>query len=136
MSQLLSVVVPMYNEAAVLTRFDAAVSEQMQATGHPYEIIFVDDGSTDRTGEVLEALSRDDRVRILRNAQSRGLPAALNRAAAEASGALLARVARVSSASSRVSPVRSIRPSWLQNSATSPARTQPAGLHARSGARG
>jgi glycosyltransferase involved in cell wall biosynthesis len=70
----------------------AAVESVLAQEGVSFELLVVDDGSTDRTGEVLEALSRDDRVRILRNAQSRGLPAALNQAAAEASGALLARI--------------------------------------------
>jgi glycosyltransferase involved in cell wall biosynthesis len=70
----------------------AAVESVLAQEGVSFELVVVDDGSTDHTGEVLDAVGRDDRVRILRHARSRGLPAALNRAAAEAHGAMLARI--------------------------------------------
>lgn len=57
-----------------------------------FELIVVDDGSTDDTGAVLERFREDARVRVMRHAESRGLPAALNRAAGAARGAYLARI--------------------------------------------
>jgi glycosyltransferase involved in cell wall biosynthesis len=70
----------------------AAVESVLAQEGIAFELIIVDDGSTDHTGEVLETFSGDQRIRVLRNPKSQGLPAALNRAAAEAHGALLARI--------------------------------------------
>ncbi len=70
----------------------AAVESVLTQEAVALELIVVDDGSEDHTGEVLERLSRDDRLRILINPQSEGLPAALNRAAAEARGPFLARI--------------------------------------------
>ena len=70
----------------------AAIQSVLAQEGVSFELVVVDDGSTDQTGGVLGALSRDDRVRVLRNTRSRGLPAALNRAAAAARAGLLARI--------------------------------------------
>ena len=49
------VVVPCYNEAA---RLDTHAFRQFAAQGHPQRFLFVDDGSTDDTSEVLETLRR------------------------------------------------------------------------------
>ena len=70
----------------------AAVDSVLAQEGVSLELIIVDDGSTDHTASVLQRWSGDDRVRVFRNAESQGLPAALNRAAAEAQGAFLARI--------------------------------------------
>lgn len=66
MDKLLSVIIPVYNEQEVLpvsyTRFTAA----MQTTGYAYELIYVDDGSTDDTMQVLRGLAQQDtHVRVL-----------------------------------------------------------------------
>ncbi len=58
---LYSVIVPAYNEQEVLGVCHAELRGVMDATGKPYEIIFVDDGSTDRTPDIIATLARHDR---------------------------------------------------------------------------
>ncbi|MBE9540265.1 MAG: glycosyltransferase family 2 protein [Proteobacteria bacterium] len=60
MSELLSVVVPAYNEFSVLGEFHRRLSDVMSATGMGYEIIYVDDGSTDDTVTLLNRLREED----------------------------------------------------------------------------
>ena len=43
----LSIVVPLYNEEANLTPLYVRLTQVMAALDEPYEIVFVDDGSTD-----------------------------------------------------------------------------------------
>lgn len=71
---VLSVVVPALNEEgilpAALTSLLAALDGQVQ----DYEVIVVDDGSTDRTGEVAEEAARKNpRIRVVHNPVNRGL---------------------------------------------------------------
>ena len=47
MDGLLSLVIPVYNEADSLAPLVAEIDEALAAFGNPYEIVFVDDGSTD-----------------------------------------------------------------------------------------
>lgn len=56
----LSVVVPVYNEQANLKDLHAELAAALKATGRSYEILMVDDGSTDGSPETLEELSRSD----------------------------------------------------------------------------
>lgn len=56
----ISVVIPVYNEEENVARLHSVLKEVMDGTGLTYEIIFVDDGSRDSTGEILEKLQRDD----------------------------------------------------------------------------
>lgn len=53
---LVSVVVPVYNEAEVLADTWSRLDSILAGTGHTYEIVFVDDGSTDDTADLLEEL--------------------------------------------------------------------------------
>lgn len=53
----LSVVVPLYNEEESLPELEAWIDRVARANGISYEIIFVNDGSTDRSWEVIEELS-------------------------------------------------------------------------------
>ncbi len=53
---LLSIVCPAFNEATVLDTFALAVEAAMRALGQPYEIVFVNDGSTDDTLGVMRRL--------------------------------------------------------------------------------
>ncbi|MBI4683002.1 MAG: glycosyltransferase family 2 protein [Nitrospirae bacterium] len=56
---ILSVVIPAYNEAGNITVIARQVSEQAEKIG-PYEIIFVDDGSTDSTLEEIKAVAKNN----------------------------------------------------------------------------
>lgn len=60
MSDFLSVLVPVYNESAVLGEFHQQLREVMLATGCPYEIIYIDDGSDDGSLDALYALRGED----------------------------------------------------------------------------
>ena len=60
MSELLSAVVPVYNEFPVLGEFHQRISKVMSATGIDYEIIYIDDGSTDDSTALLIRLRDDD----------------------------------------------------------------------------
>ncbi|MFI0150566.1 glycosyltransferase family 2 protein [Streptomyces lydicus] len=58
----LSVVVPCYNEEAVVTRFDAALRTVLERLGVAYEVWYVDDGSADGTLARLRSLAQRHRA--------------------------------------------------------------------------
>jgi len=84
MVPLVSVIIPTYNRAGQVAEAVASVAAQ---TFRDFEILVVDDGSTDDTFEVLAAL---ECVRVLRHLRRRGVAAARNLGAAEARGEWLA----------------------------------------------
>ncbi len=58
-----SVAVPVYNEVRILDELYRRVCEVMQGLGEPWELILVDDGSTDgSTDKILELAAKDERV--------------------------------------------------------------------------
>jgi dolichol-phosphate mannosyltransferase len=62
--RLLSVVAPMYNEEATAEAFHRRVCAALE--GLPFELVIVDDGSSDGTGRILERLAdQDPRVRVV-----------------------------------------------------------------------
>jgi dolichol-phosphate mannosyltransferase len=62
----ISVVIPMFNEEDNAHETIIRVSKILQSTGKPYEIIPVNDGSTDHTLKILDEMaSRDDHVRVV-----------------------------------------------------------------------
>jgi glycosyltransferase involved in cell wall biosynthesis len=82
---LLSVVAPVYQEEATIERFCAAVSEAL--AGVPYELVLVDDGSTDQTAAKLEALAAADRrVKLVLLSRNFGHQAAITAGLDHASG--------------------------------------------------
>ena len=56
----ISVVVPLFNEAESLPELYAWIKRVMQANGFSFEIIFVNDGSTDSSWQVIESFATDD----------------------------------------------------------------------------
>lgn len=57
---MISVIAPVYNEADNLRQLHAELSAVMTGLGQPYEIIFVDDGSTDGSAAVMRELAKVD----------------------------------------------------------------------------
>lgn len=56
-----SIVIPVFNEEESLRELSAKIKRTFGKTKKTYEIIFVDDGSTDRTLEILKLLERENR---------------------------------------------------------------------------
>ena len=56
----ISVVVPLYNEAESLPELHAWIKHVMQQHGFTYEVIFVNDGSTDTSWQVIERLAEEN----------------------------------------------------------------------------
>ena len=56
----ISIVVPLYNEEESLRELHAWIKRVMQEHGFTYEIIFVNDGSTDGSWHVIEELAKDN----------------------------------------------------------------------------
>ena len=86
---LISVVVPAFNAASTLRE---SVESALKGSYENVEIIIVDDGSTDATSEIAEALSALDRRVSLHRRQNGGVSAALNSALAIARGEYVARL--------------------------------------------
>jgi glycosyltransferase involved in cell wall biosynthesis len=83
-----SVLLPVYND---MTSIAEALDSILQQTFDDYEIIVVDDGSTDGTEALLSQYSDNDLVRIVSHEKNLGLPAALNTGIDAAMGAFIAR---------------------------------------------
>ena len=74
----ISIVVPLYNERDNLTPLHAEICRTMTELGRPYEVVFVDDGSSDGSLEVLRKIAEGDaHVRVIRLARNSGQTAAL-----------------------------------------------------------
>jgi dolichol-phosphate mannosyltransferase len=73
-----SVVVPVFNEEGNVEALTSRVVAAMEEVGEPFELLFVDDGSRDRTPELLRKLAaRDERVRVVRFTRNYGQEAAV-----------------------------------------------------------
>jgi glycosyltransferase involved in cell wall biosynthesis len=73
-----SVVVPVYNEEGNVENLVGRVVPVMEALGEPFEILFVDDGSKDKTPALLRKLAdADPRVRVILFTRNYGQEAAV-----------------------------------------------------------
>jgi dolichyl-phosphate beta-glucosyltransferase len=86
---MLSVVVPAYNEARRLPKTLAAMREHLDATEPDYEVIVVDDGSSDATAPVVEDAAREwPQLSLLRQSPNQGKGAAVRAGMLKATGEL------------------------------------------------
>jgi len=70
-----SIVVPIFNEEGSAKRLYIGLTQVMRALGQPYEIVFVDDGSTDCSPAILGDIQEADScVRIVTLRRNLGKP--------------------------------------------------------------
>jgi glycosyltransferase involved in cell wall biosynthesis len=75
---MLSIIVPVYNEEESLPRLYDGIVPVMDGTGKPWEMVLVNDGSTDRSPQVLDELAaRDPRVKVVHFRRNAGQTAAM-----------------------------------------------------------
>ena len=80
----ISIVVPAYNEEEGIGDFLLATSKTLKSEPFPWEIIVVDNGSSDSTCEIVERFMSDTRIRLLRNESNRGKGYSIRRGMLEA----------------------------------------------------
>lgn len=86
----LSIVIPVRNESPNITPLYQELTNTLVGYGRPYEILIIDDGSTDDTFEQLAALqARDPRLRVIRFRRNFGQTAAFAAGFAYARGRLV-----------------------------------------------
>lgn len=74
----ISVIIPLYNEEESLPELHAWIRRVMQANGFTYEIIFINDGSTDTSWDIIEELrSKDENVHGIKFRRNYGKSPAL-----------------------------------------------------------
>src|SRR5205809_190067 len=85
----ISAIVPVFNGERYIGRCIRSLLKQRMPR-EDYEIIVVDDGSTDRTSYALELFAEE--IHIIRNTVNEGLPASVNKALHNAKGRFVVRV--------------------------------------------
>jgi glycosyltransferase involved in cell wall biosynthesis len=87
MDPVISIVLPTYNRAKYLQQ---ALDSILAQTEKNWELIIVDDGSTDNTPEIaVEYAARDERIRVISNRENEKLPESLNIGFRQARGVFL-----------------------------------------------
>src|SRR5262245_31510809 len=85
-----SVVIPVFNEEPNIPELDRRLRAALDATGKDWEIIFVDDGSSDRSLDMLQDLARiDPRVKVVEFNRNYGQHAAVFAGLAETRGEIV-----------------------------------------------
>ncbi|ARV08884.1 glycosyltransferase [Winogradskyella sp. PC-19] len=83
----ISIVIPLLNEAESLTELHDWIVSVMQSNSFSYEILFIDDGSTDNSWQVISSLSKKDtNVKGIRFLKNFGKSQALHAGFAEVTG--------------------------------------------------
>jgi len=87
MTEMLSIVVPCFNEEDALRETNRKLVSVLEQLPQKFEILYVDDGSSDRTPELLRELqARDGRIRVLRFSRNFGHQMAITAGLEHASG--------------------------------------------------
>jgi dolichol-phosphate mannosyltransferase len=89
----LSLVIPAYNEQETIDALLKRVGEALPAIGQPFEVIIVDDGSTDQTPQLLKsAMEKLPWLRVLRLVRNSGQSAAIDAGFKAARGEIIATI--------------------------------------------
>jgi glycosyltransferase involved in cell wall biosynthesis len=87
---LVSIVLPVFNEAGILQHLTDRIREVMQAAGQPFELVYVDDGSSDDSSPMLDALAANDpRIVAVHLSRNFGHQAAVHAGLQQARGAMV-----------------------------------------------
>ena len=84
----LSVVIPMYNESEIIKNTAISLSDYMQKNFESYEIIFSDDGSSDKSAEIIKSLSLDS-VFVIESKENHGKGSAVRAGVNKAEGDII-----------------------------------------------
>ena len=87
MSDMVSIIMPSYNTAKYISESIKSVQAQTHTN---WELIIVDDCSTDNTDEIISEFLSDSRIRYIKNEQNSGAAVSRNRALREAKGKWIA----------------------------------------------
>src|SRR5690348_708419 len=86
-SPLVTVIMPTFNQEKFLSR---AINSLLKQTLDNWELIIVNDGSTDNTFHVVQDFLEDKRIKYLQNVSNKGLGASINNALGIAQGKYIA----------------------------------------------
>ena len=90
MSEKISIIVPIYNERENLEPFLTALTQALDPSGEEYEILLIDDGSTDGSDACIEKLAaQNPRIRVIQFRRNFGQTAAMAAGFDYASGSIL-----------------------------------------------
>ena len=87
--KLISVIIPTYNQEMFIGRCLRSLLDQ-SLKFEDYELIVINDGSNDKTSELLKLYKNE--IRIINNKKNKGLPFSINRGISEAKGQFVVRV--------------------------------------------
>lgn len=87
MNELVSIIMPSYNTAAYIKE---TINSVISQTYQQWELIIVDDCSTDNTDEIVDSFLKDPRIRYMKNERNSGAAVSRNRAIREARGKWIA----------------------------------------------
>ncbi len=86
----ISLIIPMYNESLIAAEAVKTFSDHMVSTYEDFELIFVDDGSSDNCADAVTAAhEKDDRIRLVRYTPNRGKGYAVRQGVLAAEGDLI-----------------------------------------------
>src|SRR5581483_7844661 len=86
----ISIVVPLYNEEECVEALFEAIRREAEKLGRSYEVLFVDDGSRDRTFEICERLTaRHPALRVVKFRRNYGQTPAMAAGFQEARGEIV-----------------------------------------------
>ncbi len=89
MTPSVSIILPVYNGASTIERaIDSVLAQDFLS----WELIIIDDGSTDALSDTIKKYLRDNRISFFQNKKNLGIQKTLNRGLAQAQGVYIARI--------------------------------------------